>query len=352
MPTSEDRAFLHRAVETSLRIALIAVLVIWCFQMVRPFLHPMVWGIILAIAIHPAHVRLTGMLAGRARLSATILVVGSLVLLIVPSVLITSSLVTSATELATSLLEGETRVPPPPAVVGEWPFFGGWLYGLWSAASQNLDAALGQLTPQLKVVGQEILTRAASAGLGIVTFALSIVIAGVLLTQDERGTDVARRVARRLAEERGDQLVELTAQTVQSVTRGILGVALIQAVLAGAGMLAAGVPAAGLWSLLVLLLATVQLPAVLLLGPIIVYVFATSTTVVAVLFAIWTLAVSLSDNVLKPMLLGRGVDVPMLVIFVGAIGGFIMEGLIGLFVGAVLLAVAYRLFNDWLDQGS
>jgi predicted PurR-regulated permease PerM len=181
-------------------------------------------------------------------------------------------------------------------------------------------------------------------------FALSIVIAGVLLSYGDRATDTARRIARRLVQERGDELVELTGNTVQSVTRGILGVALIQAVLAGIGMLVAGVPAAGLWTLLVLLMATVQIPALLLLGPIIVYVFATSSTAVAVLFAIWSIAVSLSDNVLKPLLLGRGVDVPMLVIFMGAIGGFILEGIIGLFVGAVLLAVGYTLFRAWLED--
>jgi predicted PurR-regulated permease PerM len=227
---------------------------------------------------------------------------------------------------------------------------GGRLHALWATASGNLEAALGQVKPQLKAIGHWILSTGATAGFGIVMFALSIVIAGVLLSYGDRATDVARRLARRLVQERGDELVELTRVTVQSVTRGILGVALIQAVLAGIGLLAAGVPAAGLWALLVLLMAVVQIPALLLLGPIIVYVFATSSTMMAVLFAIWTLAVSLSDNVLKPMLLGRGVDVPMLVIFMGAIGGFILEGIIGLFVGPVLLAVGYTLFEAWLED--
>ena len=134
------------------------------------------------------------------------------------------------------------------------------------------------------------------------------------------------------------------------MTRGILGVALIQAVLAGIGLLVAGVPASGLWVLLILFLALVQIPTLLILGPIIVYVFATSSTVVAVLFAIWSTAVGLSDNVLKPLLLGRGTDVPMLVIFMGAIGGFVHAGIVGLFVGAVVLAVGYTLFKAWLED--
>ena len=350
MPSTEDRAFFKRALETSIRIGLIALLVIWCFQVVRPFIQPIVWGIILAIAVRPAHLRLGRVMGGRERLAATILVVGSLLLLIVPSVMITTSLVESATELAGKLEEGEIKVPPPPAAVADWPIVGERLHALWSTASRNLEAALGQATPLLKAMGHWILSSAAAAGFGIVMFALSIVIAGVLLSYGDRATDRARRIARRLVQERGDELVKLTGDTVESVTRGILGVALIQGLLAGIGLLVAGVPAAGLWALLVLLMAVVQIPTVLLLGPIIVYVFATSSTVIAVLFAIWSTAVGLSDNVLKPMLLGRGVDVPMLVIFMGAIGGFILEGIIGLFVGAVLLAVGSKLLQLWLED--
>ena len=350
MSPTEDRAFLRRALETSIRIGLIALLVIWCFQVVRPFIQPIVWGIILAIAVHPAHLRLGRVMGGRERLAATILVVGSLLLLIVPSVMITTSLVESATELAGKLEEGEIKVPPPPAAVADWPIVGERLHALWTKASRNLEAALGQASPLLKAIGHWILSSAAAAGFGIVMFALSIVIAGVLLSYGDRATDRARRIARRLVQERGDELVKLTGDTVESVTRGILGVALIQGLLAGIGLLVAGVPAAGLWALLVLLMAVVQIPTVLLLGPIIVYVFATSSTVIAVLFAIWSIAVGLSDNVLKPMLLGRGVDVPMLVIFMGAIGGFILKGIIGLFVGAVVLAVGYTLFQAWVED--
>ncbi len=352
MPSTEDHAFLKRAVEASIRIGLIALLVIWCFEVVRPFIQPIVWGIILAIAIHPAYLRLGRVMGGRERLAATILVVGSLLLLIVPSVMITTSLVESATELAGNLKEGELKIPPPPASVADWPIIGGRLHAFWATASRNLEAALGQAQPLLKAIGQRILSGGASAGFGIVMFALSIVIAGVLLSYGEQATHTARRIARRLVHERGDELVKLTRNTVESVTRGILGVALIQGLLAGIGLLVAGVPAAGLWALLVLLMAVVQLPTLLLLGPIIVYVSATSSTTIAVLFALWSLAVGLSDNVLKPMLLGRGVDVPMLVIFMGAIGGFLLQGIIGLFAGAVVLSVGYTLFKAWLEDVS
>jgi predicted PurR-regulated permease PerM len=144
MPSTEERAFLKRAVETSIRIGLIALLVIWCFQVVRPFIQPIVWGIILAIAIHPAYLRLGRVTGGRERLSATILVVGFLLLLIVPSVMITTSLVESATELAGKLQEGELKVPPPPTTVADWPIVGERLHALWATASQNLEAALSR----------------------------------------------------------------------------------------------------------------------------------------------------------------------------------------------------------------
>lgn len=134
------------------------------------------------------------------------------------------------------------------------------------------------------------------------------------------------------------------------MTRGILGVAILQSLLAGLGMLAVGVPGAGLWALLVLLVAVMQLPALLVLLPVVVYVFTTASTGVAVGFAVWSTAVGLSDNVLKPLLMGRGSPVPIVVIFLGAIGGFLLEGIIGLFVGAVVLAVGYTLLQEWLAQ--
>jgi predicted PurR-regulated permease PerM len=352
MPSAEDRAFLGRAIETSIRIGLILFLVVWCFEIARPFLEPIVWGVILAIATQPIYAVLCRATGERRPLAAAILVVIALLVLIVPSVLLTTNLVESTTELAGQVEAGTLEVPPPPARVADWPIVGDQVHAFWAAASRNLDAALDPLHPQLKAVAGWVLERGASAGFGLVLFALSIVLAGVLLASGEPAADAARRVAERLAPGRGAELVALAGDTVQSVTRGILGTAFIQAFLAGVGLLAAGVPAAGLWALLVLLLAVVQLPPLLVLAPIIVWVFASSSTGVAVLFAIWSIAVGLSDSVLKPLLLGRGSEVPTVVIFIGAIGGFMRAGIIGLFVGAVVLAVGHGLFKWWLENES
>ncbi len=350
MTSAEDRAFFNRTLETSIRIGLIALIVLWCFQIARPFVQPIVWGIILAIATHPLYAALCRLTGGRSRLAASILVIAALLLLVVPSVLLTTNVVESASGLAEKMQAGELEIPPPPAAVADWPIVGDQVHAFWTAASRNLDAALDPLHPQLTAVGRWALEAGASGGIGLLVFALSIVLAGVLLAYGEPGAEAARRVAERLVPERGAEFVELGRATVQSVTRGILGTAVIQSFLAGIGLLAAGVPAFGLWALLVLLLAVVQLPTLLVLGPIIVWVFATSSTGAAVLFAIWSTAVGLSDNVLKPLLLGRGSDVPMPVIFIGAIGGFILNGIIGLFVGAVVLSVGYSLFKAWLED--
>jgi len=145
-------------------------------------------------------------------------------------------------------------------------------------------------------------------------------------------------------------MAELAASSVRSVTRGVLGVAVIQSLLAGLGMLVVGVPAAGLWTLLILILAVMQLPSLLVLIPVIFYVFSVSSTVTAVLFTIWAVLIGLSDNVLKPLLMGHGSSVPMLILFMGSLGGFMAGGILGLFVGAVILSLGYTVFMAWVGE--
>jgi predicted PurR-regulated permease PerM len=211
---------------------------------------------------------------------------------------------------------------------------------------------VGQIAPHLKSLGLWLLNTAAGAGFAIVSFGIAILIAGVLLANETRGIQVARAISVRLAGERGTDLVKLSGATVRSVARDILGVALIQAILAGLGCLVAGVPGAGLWALIVLILAVIQLPTFIILAPIVIYVFYTTSMVPAILFAIWNLLVGGCDSFLKPLLMGRGVDVPMLVVFIGAIGGFILNGIVGLFIGAIILSLGFKLFEVWLDEGA
>ncbi len=347
---SDDKLFTARALEATIQIGLVVLLLYWCFKIGQPFIQIIVWGIIIAVAIHPVYERLKSALGGRGRLAATLITLLALIVLLVPAYMLSGSLINTAQEYSARLDAGTLSVPPPSESVRSWPVIGEPLHEFWGLAANNLGAALSKMTPQLKKFGIPLLSVAAGAGVSILKFVVSIIIAGVLLANDAGGGQAARAIATRLSAERGAGAVELAAATVRSVTLGILGVALIQTLLASLGFLVVGVPGAGLWALLVLILAIVQLPTILVLGPIIVYVFSTSSTVTAVVFTIWSLLVGISDTFLKPLLMGRGVDVPMLVIFIGAIGGFMTSGIIGLFVGAVILALGYKFFLAWLNE--
>jgi len=348
--SSNDKLFIARALEATIQIGLVVLLLYWCFRIGRPFIEIILWGIIIAVAIHPGYDRLKSALGGRGRLTATLITLFALIVLLVPTYMLSQSLVDTVKEYSVHLDAGTLTVPPPSESVRSWPVIGEPLYKSWSLASNNLGVALKKMTPQLKKYGIPLFSAAAGAGVGILKFVVSIIIAGVLLANAAGGGQAVRAIAVRLADEGGTRAVALAVATVRSVTLGILGVALIQSFLAGIGFLAVGVPGAGLWALLILILAVVQLPPILILGPIIVYVFSTSSTVIAVVFAIWGILVGISDAFLKPLLMGRGVDVPMLVIFIGAIGGFMASGIIGLFVGAIIFALGYKLFLAWLDE--
>ncbi|MDH3727498.1 MAG: AI-2E family transporter [Myxococcales bacterium] len=345
-----DRTYQRRVLQTAIRLSLLGLLLFVCFRIVQPFLSTMVWGIIIAIATLTPYERLSKALGGRPKLAAVLMVFVGLLLLILPTVAIGASLVETAQDLSDDFEGKEIAVPPPPASVEDWPLVGEKLYASWNTASQNLESVLDRFAPELREFGAWLVSSMGHLGVGLFMFIIAIVIAGVLLPNAEGATALAQRVMTLVTGERGVELVTLCATSVRSVTRGILGVALIQSILAGLGMLAAGVPATGLWTLLVLLLAVMQLPTLLVLGPVAAYVFSVNSTTVAVLFLIWAIIIGMSDNVLKPMLMGRGSDVPMLVLFLGAIGGFMLEGIIGLFVGAVVLSVGYTLFTSWLKE--
>ena len=348
---SEDEgAFDRRVTQSAVRLSLLALLVFWCLKILSPFLNPIIGGIVIAIAVKTPYAKLTGALGGRGKLAAVLLVVVALLLLIVPTLALGASLADSTSGLSADLIHDQIEIPPPPDAIADWPIVGERLHALWLGASQNLETALVKLAPYMKDLGLWLVSSVGDLGIGLAMFIVAIVIAGAILPNGERAAKLAEKTASMIAGPRGPKLAELAASSVQSVTRGVLGVAAIQSLLAGLGMLVVGVPAAGLWSLLILILAVMQLPPTLVLIPVIVYVFYTSSTVVAVLFAIWSIVVGLSDNVLKPLLMGRGSSVPMLVLFMGSLGGFMAGGILGLFVGAVILSLGYTVFMAWVDE--
>jgi predicted PurR-regulated permease PerM len=347
-PTSNDDALLGRAIQVTVRVGIFLLLVAWCFTIVRPFLVPVVWGIIIAVGSNRLFGALRALFGGHSGLAAVAYVILGQLVLILPALLLAGTLVDGIEALAGHLAGGTLQVPPPPPEVQFWPLIGGPLHRLWALASTNLDQALAAIAPHLTSAGHWLLDFIGTASLGILQFVIAIFIAAALLVNAAGGERVAHEIATGLAGPRGEPYADLAVQTIRSVTRGIIGVALIQSILAGLGFLAAGMPAAGLLALVCLLLAVIQLPLALVLLPTVIYGFTAFATTTAVIFTVWCVLVSLIDNVLKPLLLGRGVDLPMLVVFIGAIGGLLSSGVLGLFVGPVVLALGYTMVTTWL----
>jgi len=339
-----------RAMEVSIRLVLVAGLVIWCFEILRPFLSTIIWALIIAAALFPAYKWLLDKFQQSAGMTSFVFTAAIVVGLMTPVMMLSGTMVESAKSFATELEDGTLGVPPPPERVKEWPLIGEKLYDSWHLANQNMEAALQKFEKEIKSAGRWLISTAAGAGLGILQFAAALVISGVFLAHSDGGEAFARNLGRRLAGTRGEGFANLASATVRSVAQGVLGVAFIQAILAGIGFMVMDVPGAGLWTLLVLIMATVQLPTGIILIPSIFYVASVAGTVPTVLYGIWMLMVSLSDNILKPLLLGRSGTAPMAVIFLGAIGGFLLSGIVGLFVGAIILVLGYRLFMVWFYQ--
>lgn len=351
MTTEEQPAqmdYRRRAVEIAIHVGLVILLTTACLMILRPFLPLVAWGIIIAIAANPAYQKLRSMLGGRGKLAAVLFTLIVLGVLIVPVALLTQTTIQGIQTLIAHTREGTLGIPAPPESVRTWPLVGGPLYSTWTKASTNLTGMLQSVAPQLKALVPALLHASARIGLTVLEFVLSILVAGVLLAKSSEGAEVSHSLARRLFGERGPEFETLAGSTIRSVTNGILGVAAIQAVFAGIGFIVVGLPGAGLWTLLFLFAGVLQAGGLVLI-PAIIYTFAVASTMKAVLFMLWCILVAALEHVLKPLLLGRGVAVPIVVIFLGAIGGFLAIGIIGLFVGAIVLCVGYKLFLAWLE---
>jgi predicted PurR-regulated permease PerM len=343
------RTQVELAVEATIHIGLTILLIATCLLILLPFIPLITWGIIIAVAAYPGFQKLQVALRGRGALSAIVFTVVLLALLIVPMVLLVETLVDSVQALATHLRDGTLTIPPPSDSVATWPIIGVPLHSLWGSASKDLTAVARSFAPQIKALVPGLLSASAGIGLTVLQFALSIVVAGVLLANAHAAYEVTCSLAHRVFGENGLEFQQLIGSTIRSVTTGILGVALIQSVLAGLGFLVAGLPGAGLWAVIFLFAAVLQVGALVLI-PAVIYMFTISSATKAGIFLAWCLIVALVDNVLKPLLLGRGVAVPIVVVFLGAIGGFVAMGIIGLFVGAIILSVGYKLFLAWLGR--
>ena len=335
-----------------IRAGLIATLVLFCYDIFHPFLNVMLWALILAVTLYPLNRMLGAKLGQRYGWAAVILVLLGLLILMVPLSLLGASVADSVKGGMQVLESGQFEIPPPPANVENWPLIGPPIFGIWQHASQDLSWAFQELAPHLKDWGKVMLHQAAGVGAGIVVFVVALIVAGLIMTYGESGHRTAVAVTTRISgPARGQQIAQLCTATIRAVAQGVVGIAFIQMLLIGVALVIMGVPAAGILALLVLLLGITQLPVLLITLPVVIFVFAQQgVSVATVIFAVWMVVAGLSDNVLKPMLLGRGVAVPMPVVLIGALGGMVTSGIIGLFTGPVILAVGYALFMGWVYQ--
>jgi predicted PurR-regulated permease PerM len=349
-PNSDHAPSRLTMLDAALQIGLVALLVYVCSRIILPFTGILLWSVILAVMLYPLHLRLVVLFGNR--WSALLIGLVGVAVTLVPMVTFVTSLGSSIFSLVSGLQNHSLTVPPPPPWLADFPLVGQKLTETWALVATNMPAALAKYGQMLSGPTAWLVSFAGGLAAGELSFVLSFAIAAVLVAYGKGAAEFARRLLEGVtgSKARGARLVTLTAATIRGVALGVVGVAVIQSLLIGVGYFAIGLPAAGLLTLATLLLAIVQVPAILVTLPVIGYILATEATKPAIIFLVWTLVAGLSDNVLKPLMLGRGLETPMPVILIGVIGGMLADGLLGLFVGPVLLAVGYVLLTEWLRQ--
>ena len=346
-----DPGLERRLLDVLIRAGLILALVMLCYRVLSPFLVLMVWALILAVTLYPLHQRLAARMGGRTGWAATLLTVLGVALIVTPTAVLLGSIGDSVHRLVDQVQHDTLQIPPPRPGVATWPVVGPQAHATWQLAHDDLPALVKSLQPKFGDLAKSALTMVASIGGAILAFVAAFVVAGIIMAFGA-GSDRASHAifARIVGYERGDKATALAVATIRSVALGVVGIAFIQAILVGLCLLVAGVPLAGMLAIVVLVLGIAQVPALLVTLPVIAYLWMSGGygTGAAALYSVLLFVAGMADNVLKPLLLGRGVDAPMPVVLLGALGGMAAGGIVGLFVGAVLLTLGYQIFMGWV----
>ncbi len=338
--------------EVLIRVGLIAVLVVFCVKIFAPFMGLMLWALILAVILYPLQQKLAKRIGDRQGSSATILVLIGLLVIGGPTVMLGSSFANHLQGMYSTFQADTISVKPPPASVAEWPLIGEKVFGVWTQAADNLPALLQKIKPELENFAKAALAAVASTAGGVLQFLGSLIIAGIMMAYGRSGSDAMRKIITRLTSpKKGPQLHTLSTLTIRSVALGVIGIAFIQALLVGIGLVWADIPAAGVLAVVLLLIGIAQVPALVITLPVIGYIWWSSdAATMNVVHTVYLLVAGMVDGFIKPLLLGRGVDVPMPIVLLGALGGMVTAGIIGLFLGAVLLSLGYEIFMEWVDD--
>ncbi|MCE2613256.1 AI-2E family transporter [Flavobacteriaceae bacterium D16] len=335
-----------------LRIALLFLVLAWCFYILKPFMLILVWALILGVALYPVYKKLLKRFGKRKKLGTLIFAIGVLALLLVPTYFILGTVFESTKELIQQIRDNSLQIPLPEEGVKSWPLIGEDLYREWIALAENVKVYTAEHREGLLNFSKNLVSGLTGFLATILVFIGSLLISFAFMFHAESVYKSAVQLFEKLVGKDGEEMVIMSRDTIRSVVKGILLVAFIQAILAFIGFKAIGLPAAGIFTLLILVTAIIQVPAILTMIPAILIAFSMAEPTFAILFAVYSVAVALSDNVLKPMLLGKGLNTPMIIILLGSLGGMLLHGIIGLFVGAVVLALAHRLYTYWVQQKS
>ncbi|MGR4871962.1 AI-2E family transporter [Variovorax sp. LARHSF232] len=355
-PSRPDIAFETRLsrklLDVFIRAGLVLALTLLCYRIFSPFISLMAWALILAVTIYPAHQSLARRMGGKQGWAATLLVLGGIALIVLPTAVVLSSMGDSVHEIVVSVRDDTLKIPAPPAGVAEWPVIGQKAHELWSMVHSDLPAVIKKMQPQIGELAGKALEMVASLAGTVLLFMFSFIIAGIIMAFGESGAAGVRAIFGRIAggAQRGAEFAALSTSTIRAVALGVVGVAFIQAMVVGIVLIIARVPFAGILAMVVLVLGIVQVPALLVSIPVIGYIWASGDygTVPAAIYSVLLVVAGMLDNVLKPIFLGRGVDAPMPVVLLGALGGLAGAGILGMFVGATALALGYQILMRWV----
>jgi len=342
-----------RLLDVLIRAGVIVAVAILCYRVFAPFLTLTVWAVILAVTVYPLHRTIADRLNGRQGLSATLLTLFGIALFVVPMAVLMNSLGDTLQDFITSVQNNSIKIPSPPESVAAWPLVGQKLHDAWSRAHNDLPGLIQSLQPKSGELARDMLGFVAGIAGGLLGFLAAVILAGIIVAFGESGARACQATFARIAgKELGEEFTQLSAATIRAVAQGVVGVALIQAILIGLCLLIARVPWAGALAAIVLVLGIAQVPAVIVTLPAIGYIWTKGDygSGEAIFYTVLLLVAGMADNVLKPLMLGRGVNVPMPVILVGALGGMAATGIVGMFVGATLLALAYQVFMRWVRE--
>ncbi len=334
----------------TIRLAFLGAIVFLAFAIVRPFLETIAWSVVLAVALYPIFDWVADGLGGRRKLAAALVTILLLLIVFGPVTWLGLDLVEVPRMIYARLDSGALSIPPPDASIRHWRLIGEPMFQFWELASTNLTGALAKIAPHLKPVGSTLLVAAGGVGAAILQFLASVIVAGFLLSPGPALVEAAAAFLHRRVSQRGSEFIQLAGATIRNVSQGVIGVSLLQALLAGIGLMAIGVPGASLIAFGVLVLGIVQIGPTVILVPVVIWAWMTKETSTALIFTAYIVPVNLIDNILRPIIFTRGLKTPMLVIIVGVIGGTLSNGIIGLFVGPIVLAVGWDLLVAFMQE--